>query len=334
MPTVLLATLSLLLVFVTPVAEARCIPAPPDVARLVEIRPSFNLVVGTLAEFDPCHKSVELSMPGWFSSKLGDRPPLVIVVHGGGGPGSAEQEMVRQLNLRGIATLLYDAYEMNGFQYRGSSLFLTGMTNESRQRMIFKVTLGAFRWATQLARIDASRIFIHGVSNGGSVALNMAAVVEPQHVKAIFAEGSSPTGIGMPDKIKVPLKLVFGKLDNYGGKSEDDWMYTRTDPCSFNQVSELAAPGTAARCSKSANPLAMTISPQEWGEQLRTARQPVEFWFYDDAAHGILAGPIRKGMRTYGSGPTAKRAYAWTGASSGAAKRFMDDLVRAITVTY
>lgn len=315
-------------------ANDSCRPAPPDVARLVEIRAGFHRVDGPLAEFDPCHGSVQLSLPGLFADRLADKPPLMIIIHGGNGPGSAEHEMVRRMNARGVATLLYDAYAMNGFQYRGTALFLTGTSNESRQRMIFKVSLGAYAWAKQQPQIDASRIVIHGLSNGGSVALNMAALVQPEHVRAVFAEGPSPTGIGMPDTIKVPLKLVFGKLDNYGGKTDDDWMYTRTDPCAFNRPSTLAAAGTATRCNALSAPGAMTISPQAWGESLQAQGQPIEFWFYDDAAHGLLAGFIDRGMRVYGSGPTAQRRYGWIGASPEAAARFTDDLIRTIKATY
>ena len=315
-------------------AQLECRPAAPDAARLREIRSGFHRVEGDLAEFDPCHRSVRLSMPGFFSDRLSDRPPLMIIAHGGNGPGGAEQEMVRRMNARGVATLLYDAYEMNGFQYRGTSLFLTGTSNESRQRMIFKVTLGAYHWARQLTDVDTSRIYIHGLSNGGSVALNMAAVVDPRHVRAVFAEGPSPTGIGMPDEIRVPLKLVFGRLDNYGGKSQDDWMYTRTDPCAFNQVSPQAAPGTARRCSALVNPEEMTVSPQQWGERLRAEGQPVDFWFYEDAAHGLLAGPVSRELRVYGSGSMAQRRYGWTGAGAAAAERFVDDLIRVIRAGY
>lgn len=326
----------LLVVLVSEHAVARpdCRPAPSDVARLVEIRPGFHRVDGPLAEFDPCHRSVQLSMPGFFADRLGDKPPLMIIAHGGNGPGGAEREMVRRMNSHGVATLVFDAYEMNGFQYRGTSLFLTGTSNESRQRMIFKATLGAYEWAIRQDAIDSSRVFIHGLSNGGSVALNMAAVVDPAHVRAVFAEGPSPTGIGMPDRLTVPVKLVFGRLDNYGGRTEDDWMYTRTELCALNRVSPLAAPGTAQRCSLFANPTDLTPSPQTWGETLRAQGQPIEFWFYDEAAHGLLAGFMDRGMRVYGSGPTAQRRFGWIGASSNAANRFVADLMRVIRATY
>ena len=314
--------------------QSDCRPAPVGVAQLVEIRSGFHRVQGPLAEFDPCHRSVQLSMPGFFADKLAEKPPLMIVVHGGNGPGGAEMEMVRRMNARGVATLLFDAYEMNGFQYRGTSLFLTGATNESRQRMIFKATLGAYHWVRQNPRIDTTRLYIHGLSNGGTVALNMAAVVDPAHVRMVFSEGAPSAGIGMPDHIRVPLKMVFGKIDNYGGKTEDDWMHLRTDACVVNQPAEGAAPGTTQRCSLRVNPSDQGISPYQWGEQLKASGQPVEFWFYDDAAHGLLAGPINRGMRTYGSGPSAARRYGWIGASPTAANLFVNDLIKAIKASY
>lgn len=336
-----LPVVRLILVWLTALAlptlswsQADCKPPAPDVARLVEVRPGFHRVAGPLAEFDPCHRSVQLSMPGFFADKLGEKPPLMIIAHGGNGPGSAEQEMVRRMNARGVATLLFDAYEINGFSYRGTSLFLTGTTNESRQRMIFKATLGAYHWIRQNSRIDTSRLFVHGLSNGGSVALNMAGVVDPAHVRMVFSEGAPAAGIGMPDQIRVPLKMVFGKLDNYGGKTEDDWMHLRTDLCQISQPADDAAPGTTQRCSQRNNPFAQSLSPQQWGDQLKAEGQPLEFWFYDDAAHGLLAGPINRGMRTYGSGPTALRRYGWIGASPDAANRFTADLMKAIRSTY
>jgi len=314
--------------------QSDCRPAPLGVAQLVEIRPGFHRVQGLLAEFDPCHRSVQLSMPGFLADKLADKPPLMIIAHGGNGPGSAEQEMVRRMNARGVATLLFDAYEMNGFQYRGTSLFLTGTTNESRQRMIFKSTLGAYHWIRQNPRVDTTRLYIHGLSNGGSVALNMAAVVDPAHVRVVFAEGAPSAGIGMPDQIRVPLKMVFGKMDNYGGRTQDDWMPRRTDPCVVNQPAEGAAAGTAQRCSLRVNPASQGLSPYQWAEQLKAEGQPVEFWFYDDAAHGLLAGAIDRGMRTYGSGPTASQRYGWIGASSKAANLFVADLMGSIKASY
>lgn len=331
----LLATLILSAAYgASALAESECRPSPPNVARLVEIRPGFHKVAGPLAVFDPCHVSVDLSMPNFWASKLGDKPPLMIIAHGGNGPGSAELEMVRRMNSEGIATLLYDAYAMNGFAYKGTTLFLLGTSNESRQRMIFKSTLGAYRWALQQNQIDTSRIYINGLSNGGSVAVNMAGAVDPAHVRAVIAEGASPTGIGFPDQITVPLKLVYGRQDNYGGKAQDDWMYQRTDPCAFNVEFKLAPAGVSQRCSFAVNRDALVPTPMAWMEGVKSRGQPVDIWFYDRAAHGILIGPIKHDTRRYGAGPTASLRFGDTGSEAAVADRYIADIVALIKSSY
>jgi dienelactone hydrolase len=323
--------------FVVPIdamAREDCNPPPKDVAQLVEIRPGFHKVTGPLAHFDPCHASVHFSMPGIFSRKLGELPPLMIIAHGGNGPGGAEMEMMRRMNREGVAALLYDAYAMNGFQYKGTPLFLLGVTNESRQRMIFKATYGAYQWAINQPAIDASRIYINGLSNGGSVAVNMAGAVDPKHVPAVIAEGASPTGIGFPDETHVPLKLVYGRLDNYGGKAEDDWMFTRSDPCSFNFVFEMAPVGVSARCSARNNPQDMVPSPLVWMGALQAQGRPIEMWFYEKTAHGILNGPMKKETRTYGTGTTANLRYGWTGSDYDVPDKYIADIVKLIKSSY
>lgn len=67
-------------------AQTDCRPAPAGVAQLLEIRPGFHRVQGPLAEFDPCHRSVQLSMPGLLADKLADKPPLMIIAHGAMAP--------------------------------------------------------------------------------------------------------------------------------------------------------------------------------------------------------------------------------------------------------
>ncbi len=61
-------------------AQQDCVKNPPNVANLVEIRPGFHRVTGPLAEFNPCHSSVELSMPGFFADKLAEKPTFKAMV--------------------------------------------------------------------------------------------------------------------------------------------------------------------------------------------------------------------------------------------------------------
>jgi len=88
----ILSVLSLTLMMHGAVHASDCRPAPKDVAELVQIRPNWHTVRGALAEFDPCHKSVELSRPDAFSgTKREGKPPLVIIVHGGCSLGPGEK---------------------------------------------------------------------------------------------------------------------------------------------------------------------------------------------------------------------------------------------------
>ena len=155
-------------------AESQCVPATPGSIKIV---PSGSImsVEGNLAEFDPCHRSVQLNMPTFLAKKRGEKPPVVIIAHGGGGVGGYEREFSRLMNQNGFATLLYDAFEMNGLT-AGSDLLLYQMRNAARQRMIYKATIGAYQWAQKNEKIDTRKIFVQGLSNGGSVAINMASL--------------------------------------------------------------------------------------------------------------------------------------------------------------
>ena len=320
--------------------QGACYPAPRDAAKLIEIKPGFHKVDGDLAIFDPCHSSVNFSLPGLFSTKLAEKPPLMIIAHGGGGVGLSETEMANRMNARGVATLLFDAYELNGFNYKGTNLFVSGVSNESRQRMIYKAAFTAYQWAIQQGdKVDTSRIFINGLSNGGSVAVNLAGMVDPAHVRTVFAEGASPSGLGFPDKLTVPLWLIYGSLDNYGGKTKDDFMVTRTELCKINfdyhEIEPSLAPaGFAKRCSRFQNPDEMVMTPKAWYEKLKAQGEPVELHEYANAAHGILLGPITRKHVVYGKGPTARDRFAWTGSGSDTSDRYIADLIGVIKATY
>ena len=93
----------------------QCVAYEKSSHQLVQIRPGYHTVRGTLADFNPCHSTVKLSMPGLFSSKIAEKPPVFIIVHGGGGLGKAETNLSAALNSAGIATRVFDAYQMNGY---------------------------------------------------------------------------------------------------------------------------------------------------------------------------------------------------------------------------
>ncbi len=307
--------------------KPECKPAPPGIAELVLIREKFHTVQGPLAEFDPCHRSVDLSLNSkFFGPKIEGKPPLVIIAHGGGGLGKLEQNMATALNREGFATLVYDAYQMNGFD-QGYQLFGSQVSNEARQRMIFKVTLGAYHWALKQSEIDTRRIFFQGVSNGGAVVLNMASLVDPEFVKGVFAEGSPQAGIGFPDNIAVPVRMINGKLDNYGGLAQDDWIWSRRAPCKYIARDPLTPVGIAEKCNRRLNSDQLAPSPLEWSQQQIAQGADLEIWFYEQAAHAIMFGTIDRKMLTYGTNLTT---FSWTGSDQSAKAKLIEDMANFI----
>jgi hypothetical protein len=294
-----------------------CAPVSTDPPRLHALPSGIHTVLGTIASFDPCHRSVALRTP-FFS----DKPPLMIVVHGGGGVDSATTNAVDAFRSKGMATLVFDAFQMNGFE-QGGRFFATAMTNESRQRMIYRAALGAYEWALRQDKIDNRRILFHGLSNGGAVVANLAAVVDPQHVIALYAEGTPGNGIGLPDDLRAPLKMVFGRLDNYGGRTAEEFIWLRQERCAGNVVNFDQPPGNSATCNGRVNPGEQTQKPIDWYEAQKAKGAPIELVWLEDTAHGVFLGPLTRNMVPYTSGQTR---FGWVGGSYGARGKFLDEV--------
>lgn len=302
----------------TGLAQACISPAAPaDPARLVALPSGIQSVAGTVADFDPCHRSVSLRTP-FFA----DKPPLMIVVHGGGGLDSGTNNAADAFRSKGMATLVFDAFQMNGFN-QGARFFSTSVTNEARQRMIYRAALGAYAWALRQDRIDNRRILFHGLSNGAAAVANLAAVVDPQHVVALIAEGVPGNGLGLPDDLRAPLKLVFGRLDNYGGRGPEEFIWLRQESCIGNVIDFDHPKGNSLACNRLANPLNLTQKPIDWYEAQKARSAPVDLWWLEDTAHGVFIGPLTKNMVSYTNG---QNRYAWVGGSHAARSKFLDDV--------
>jgi len=287
--------------------------------RLVEIAPGIHTVSGLLPPFDPRHPSVDLRLPAGVA-----KPPLLILVHGGGGARDQANAMAL-FQAQGIAVLGFDAYRLAGLE-RDWGFWVRNVTYEARQRMIYSAALGAYRWATTLDSVDTTRIHIHGLSNGADVVANLAAMASPAHVRMVFAEGLAGAGLGLPDRLTVPLRAVFGRLDNYAGASTTDWRWSRQVPCRLNMAGFDGPPGNAANCSAARNAFNRTESPEQWVARQRAAGADIDIWFYEDAAHGIFAGPLRF-LTVDWPGRTAP---ATIGASEAARQKLLQDMLALI----
>ena len=288
-------------------AQTDCSPSPVSVATVVSRGP-VKTVVGPLAAFDPCHKSVKLDMPTFFAKKRGEKPPLVIIAHGGGGLGGYERDFAKLMNQSGYATLIFDAFEMNGL-VPGSELLIYQMSNGGRQRMIYKATQGAYKWAISHEKIDTGKIFFQGLSNGASVVINMAAAVDRVHVRGVIAEGGPSAGIGFPNEIRIPLLLIYGSADNYGGIQQDDLMYLRGNPCSFNDHYPVAPAGFGETCNWTTNKTDSMPTPYAWYQKIRANAGAIQFELIQGGGHGMMFSEFNSSVRKLGNDRSFYRSH-------------------------
>lgn len=309
-----------LMALATSLAQSEtCNPPPVGVAELREVSPGMYGVAGPLADFDPCNSSVDLNIP-WGAEK----PPLIIISHGGSGISLNEKNAAAAFRKLGFATLIYSTYEMNGL-YRDWKFWATNVTLGARQRMNFKTTLGAYKWAIQNTKIDSSQIYFYGNSNGAATVVNIAAVVDPSHVKGVFPEGLTGAGLGLPNNLNVPVRLIYGLLDNYGGRSAEDWRWLIQEKCRANipPNPSLYPKGNSQNCNFDVNPDQLTQKPIDWFYEQKKKGANIDIWWIDNAAHGMFQGPLSKATRTWG---VSDLRYASEGADSDARELFLDRL--------
>jgi len=297
--------LLILLFFTLPFYSAAqsCEKLPPSAnpPKLVSLG-NYSIVEGDVNDFDFCHSSVRFAMP-WGVTK----PPLVILVHGGGGLSRGEIELGRIFLSMGFATLMFDAYKMNDIDK--PPLFMSSSVSLfSKQQMLYKITLGAYKWAIKNEKVNLNKIFFYGLSNGATTVANIAAAVDPLHVKAVFAEGMVGAGLGMPDNLKVPLRLIYGKLDNFGMPNPSDSMWLRQERCRANRVFEQPQ-GTAASCNQEVNRELFDIRPIDWYQMQVEKNADIKIWWLEESAHGIFLGQLNKTTMVSGG----RTVFTWTG---------------------
>jgi hypothetical protein len=123
------------------------------------------------------------------------------------------------------------------------------------------------------------------------VVLNLAAVVDPVHVKGVFSEAPTPVGIGYPWTLQVPVLIAFGRQDDLAARvGQKRWMIS--DPCSFNVQFPSAPRGTAESCSQS-QPQGRMLTTLEWAEQVKPALgASLDIQYFEGVAHGAFLGPL------------------------------------------
>lgn len=297
-----------------------CAPHERGDLALVPLRPNFFTVSGRMGGFDPCEANVKFRVPSGAS-----KPPLMISVHGGGGIHDVLHSD-DAFSRYGMATLVFDAYAMQGLAGRTALFWARSVTNEARQRMIYSTALAAYRWATQRTDIDTQRIYLFGISNGAAVVANLAGVADPAHVKGVIAEGITPIGLGLPDEIRVPVQLVFGKLDDFGNPDPKGHRSTLSDDCRLNIQFASVPVGSSTQCNQS-TPGKRIPNALEWVSTLQKRGGQIEVIYVEGMAHNAYFGPLVRRTATWGNGQTLG---ASLGATDAARAEFFQAMVNFI----
>jgi dienelactone hydrolase len=278
----------------------------------------FYTLKGKPLKFDPCHSSVRFKVP-----TSSTKPPLFIFVHGAGG----FRDTMRLFNIfyeNGFAVLGYDAFEPNGISINMNS----SVSNSQRQEMIFSATVGAMEWALKQKEIDTKRIYLYGISNGATVVVNLAAMFDKNQIKAVFSEAPAHAGMGMPDDIKVPLVLIFGKEDTYGTPaSNPELRWLAHGPCKLNVYIPGSPKGNSFNCNANSSANLNGENHLAWYEKQKNKNKDIQIWFYDDAAHGIFNGELRQQTR---STPDGGKFNAPEGSKIEVKAKYLNDLFEYI----
>jgi len=216
--------------------------------------------VEPFAQFDPDHESVEI-----WSPEETNNVPLVIYAHGGAGYREDDRARVEMLRRNGYATLSFDAYEMNELDWK----FVTRrVSNNGKQNLIWEVFQGAVEYASTMDNWDARNLFYYGASNGGRTVLFAGSEKVTKNLKGIISEAPAATGYALGD-CTIPTIVLFGKMDTWAGKSDTDYVWTRTYPNS-------------------------PISIENWVDAQQEKSNPIKFIFYENAGHLMFEGPLEQ----------------------------------------
>jgi dienelactone hydrolase len=242
---------------------------------------------GTEAKFESDHTEVSIWTP-----KNVKKPPVMIYSHGGGGYGDSDKLRVSTFRQNGFATISFDAFIMNG--QHDLKWVNRNVTNIGKQMMLISVAKGAYEYALTRKDWDTKNIFLYGHSNGARVALMLPSdVSDPSHIRGVLAEGMPTIGLPYKDAI-VPTRLYYGKKDTWGGRHDEDFMWSRV-----------------WRIAK--------VSVEDWVSE---QDEDVKMVFYANAGHSFHYGDMKPISRNKGG----KSTTAFLGAGEGVLDKYTEDM--------
>ena len=262
--------------------EKDCAPSvikSPSVLKLDKGGYNQYELKGEISGFDACSKHVYIQN----NDKIyGNK--LVILLHGGGTSMGYVDKISKDLFSMGLSTLYFSTWGLNNLE--GDP----GFSNFDRQRMIFKVAHGAYNWARSNKIYSFKEIYFFGISNGATVAINLAAILPPEVVKGVIAEGptNGGSGVGLPNKIQVPAQLIFGEADDFAAiRPLKRWNSPAL--CRMNGLDPAIPQGSAETCNKDISKFNdRSLSTEEWVEKINRFNIPiVGLKIIKHGAHGM-----------------------------------------------
>jgi hypothetical protein len=248
-------------------------------------------------------------------------------MHGGGGGGDSQAKLAGALNKEGVSTLFFDAFKMNKL-YKDARWWAWNNTTGPKQRMLYHSNLAAVKWLAKNTDTAEMDIHLYGVSSGATAALNISSNGDLPNLKSVLIEGTAPMGIGLPDSLLKPVFFIFGAQDNYGGVTEDEFVWKRVVPCSWN-VPILETPyGNAAGCNSFENRDSKINSLDDYIKNQKNKGASLSVKYYDEAGHDIFDGRIRK----YRMNAPAGSLYATMGAAGGVSDKLLKDILAFIKI--
>lgn len=282
------------------------------------IHPGVNFVEPPYAGFDPCNKFIDLTI-----NEKSDT--FVVVLHGAGGMDNSQTRVGRRFQKAGFSVLMFDSFKMNKID-RDSMFWLTSVHNGSMGRMLYFSGLAAIKWLLKNHPERSKRIIVYGISTGGIAAANLAATSGLDALKIVFAEGPNNAGIGFPDQLLTPVHVFYGIQDNFGGATEDEFLWKRRSSCLWDSPNHNMPIGSSERCN---------YLTWKWGQRGQTVEEWVEaqskkgavisLKFVSGAAHGIFNG--RDINSTVRASPSGIKIHMTTGSQPGVADKLFDEIL-------
>lgn len=227
----------------------------------------FGLAMPAAAE--TLEQRIALLQPGFTVARpAGEGPfPVVVMLHGCGGPRPFLDDMARVASDAGAASVIVDSYAPRGISRIGAlATVCTGARLRGRERA--GDLYAAIAWARRQTWADSGRIIAAGWSHGGWTIMDALALRSGDEMRR---------ATGLDDLPAEPLEGLSGTfivypyagVASYAGRR--DW--------------RLAPPSVAIVAGR--DQIVGARAPSAAFDRLRTRGAPIEVILFDDATHAF-----------------------------------------------